>query len=606
MESDAQALANDLLQKGTIENAENYQLLVARHARLFWNHWIETDHGLEQPTEVKVGELYRYRISFSALDFEAFQRNEQQARDRLPQDEVGNYLPTQLRYRISVLPVGAFAEQGARAVKIRIDETILKATLTDPQIPKAGSYKTLAERYDALFVVAENLAESKTFSYEFQVTKPGCPGLAVIVWSDYPRKIITSWIRPIRAVGDNPPLPPDALRELSDHPPDLCSKPIEISRRVGPSAIPWFDTADDTRAVARLAFVDFEGYSIGGFQDLRRPDEEPLSWVVEQPLRQSLATFGDFVNARINRADFSLQEPSEELWKVLFKCADQADSDCDGVDALRSLRHLAEETPGSRVQASFRDIAGNGTYYLPIHLLEQTSTLRFVQPLPVPVPASGRQPGCVREWSGGLIVSDNPSLDEPWRKGFMTSFAESAHHLLLRSTHLLQPLKDDLSNPRLVSTGPEGFVVLAHHGDGDISDTAARDAQTRIKPGQVKRLYQPGSVTLLVACSVGTLGDLARSSSRFLFSLNEHNMQAAVISPFQVSPHLARSFLEAFRAVVETLTQDATLFDVLDATKRRIQHPDNGDESLGVQAAVETFMIVGDGDVIICKPGQTP
>jgi hypothetical protein len=205
-----------------------------------------------------------------------------------------------------------------------------------------------------------------------------------------------------------------------------------------------------------------------------------------------------------------------------------------------------------------------------------------------------------------LIVSDIDVLDEAWRTGFVSSLAEATHHQLLSSTPTLPTLRDAyFSNPKLSSKGPEGLVVLAHHGGGDIADTKVRDPQTRIKPDQVKRTFHPGSVTLLVACSVGTLGDLDQSSSRFLFSLNGHNMRAAVISPFQISPRLARTFLENFKAVVAKLNDDTPLFEVLDKVKVRIQDPNEGDPSLGVQAAVETFMVVGDGDVPICKRGET-
>jgi hypothetical protein len=618
IESDAQTLATDLVQRGIVKKAEDYQLLVARRARLFWSHWIEDDHGGEQPAEIKVGEVYRYRIAFSALDFEAFHRGDQQARDRLSPDEIGNHLPTQIRYRISVLPVGNFVEQRARSEKLRIDEKILKGTLTEAQVPNAGSYGALAARHDALVVVADSQAESRSFSYEFTVTKPGCPGLAVIVWSEYPRKFLTSWIRPFRAVSPDPPPSPDAVREMSDDPAgqaDPCAKPVEVSRPVGPAAVPWFDTADDSRAIARLAFVDFLGSSIGGFQDLRFPDQEPLSWVVEQPLRKSLADFGDFVNARVNGSNFSMAEPSKLLWQVLFRCQGLSDNDpdCSGIEALRRLRHIAADSAGSRVQVSFRDIAANGTYYLPIHLLDQTDSstlvgrqLRFVQPLPVPVSESGRQAGCVREWSGGLIVNDSDGLDEKWRMGFVTGLVTAARHQTFRSLYTLETLRDDyFSNTRLTSGGSEGLVVLAHHGDGDISDTKVRDSLTRIKPDQVKRTFHPGSITLLVACSVGRLGDPDESRSRFLFSLNGRTIRAAVISPFQVSPALARAFLENFKSVVEKLDQDTTLFEIVDKVKARIQDPNEGEASLGLQAAVETFMVVGDGDVTICKKGET-
>jgi hypothetical protein len=187
-----------------------------------------------------------------------------------------------------------------------------------------------------------------------------------------------------------------------------------------------------------------------------------------------------------------------------------------------------------------------------------------------------------------------------------TELVTAARHQTLSSLYTLETLRDKyFLNTQLTSRGSEGLVVLAHHGDGDISDTKVRDPLTRIKPDQVKRTFHPGSITLLVACSVGRLGDPEESSSRFLFSLNGQNIRAAVISPFQVSPALARAFLDNFKAVVEKLDQETTLFEIIDKVKTRIQDPNEGEASLGLQAAVETFMVVGDGDVTVCRKGET-
>src|SRR5262249_51853937 len=124
------------------------------------------------------------------------------------------------------------------------------------------------------------------------------------------------------------------------------------------------------------------------------------------------------------------------------------------------------------------------------------------------------------------------------------------------------------------------------------------------KPNDVKRHFRPGSVAFLVACSVGSLGNLDTSSSRMIFKFNERDIRAAVVSPFQVSPRLAWRFLENFKTTMVELNHDVSLYELLEQTKARLRRAETPeDDNEGLKSAVDVFMVVGDGVVPVCKAG---
>src|SRR5262249_40551361 len=357
-----------------------------------------------------------------------------------------------------------------------INRKQLVNTLTRQTGP-AARYEELGRHHNAL-VDTEAGDPAAPVSFRFQASGPGCAGLAVIVWSESRKRVVSAWLRRVL----------DAEKDARVTGED-CGE-ITAARPVGPISIPWFDTSNDPDAVARLVFIDFGEYSIGSYSDnIRGNEKEPISWVVQNPLRKSLAEFGDFVNARVNSSTFDFRESSNELAKILFSCRDTT-FDCGGREVLVRLRDLAVNRRGTRVQVSFRDIASNGTYYIPIHLLEVSPgtgkllarELQFSQPFPVPKSARTQGANCVREWSAGLIVADvaDSKINE-WRKDFLQVFTKAVQHKIFTYSQDLDHLRDDYFHAEtLISQDPEGLLLFAHHGDGDLSDRKERDAVTRI------------------------------------------------------------------------------------------------------------------------------
>jgi hypothetical protein len=158
-----------------------------------------------------------------------------------------------------------------------------------------------------------------------------------------------------------------------------------------------------------------------------------------------------------------------------------------------------------------------------------------------------------------------------------------------------QPAPSAPSQP----AGPEGLVLLAHHGAGVIADRDDKWA-IQIKPEGITRGFVPGSLAVLAACSVGTMGENQTDNLLLLNKLNRNKMTAAIVSTFKVPSTVAELFL---KAIGETLqngrTADTPLYQVFVETKKRYRElAANRPSDLPL---VEVFMLVGDGDTKVCK-----
>jgi len=229
--------------------------------------------------------------------------------------------------------------------------------------------------------------------------------------------------------------------------------------------------------------------------------------------------------------------------------------------------------------------------------------VRPVLPLPIAVPASEVQPDCVKTWTAGLIVSDKPDiLSEEWRKAWLTPITDRGT-FKGQSYTSIEPLKAYFRDgPK--TTGAEALVLLAHHGAGDIAAREDAPETDRILPDHVrKRLLAPGSFGIFAACSVGALGEKQSTNTLLLHVLNEHNMQAAIASPFKVPPKVAKRFLYHFRDSLFDSKCPLSLYGLFECAKGKLlKSKDQEDDTRGMKSGAELFMLIGNGDLRVCKP----
>ena len=149
---------------------------------------------------------------------------------------------------------------------------------------------------------------------------------------------------------------------------------------------------------------------------------------------------------------------------------------------------------------------------------------------------------------------------------------------------------------------PEGLILLAHHGEGYITDRPGLYTANAMGPDDVQREFGTFSIAIMAACSVGGLGGPDRENTLFVHKLNEKQVRAAIISPFKIPPPAARRFLDALSTTISKLSSSSSLYDVfVDARAVYRQAPTSEGHLI---PWVNLFMLIGDGDVKVCKSKQ--
>lgn len=596
---DAQTVAKSL------SPDSKFKLLEIFLPKFYWNHWIDGDGLSSQTDALSDQDDYRYRIDFSALDFRLLLANPGVRGAPLKPEEVQyvlpNVLPTLGDLRIVVLPFGnvellSGQESFEKAVRIRPQN--LRATLTSGVRARYPSLNAIAEQEGALRWEDERGIISQ-ISLGFRVTGTGCSGFSVIVWSnqgDQPR-LVAAWTRGFFAYRANLP---GAIGKDDDK----CGQSEDVARGFDPSVVVPLFPVSGVRPAARLTFVDLNGASIGTFEDLGVHGAAPLTWVLEsKKLRETLSEIVTDFDKRVTKSDFEAYEISEPLEKLLFAC--RIETACRGSEALARLRDIANSRPGERIEVRFRD-SSNATYYVPIQLLRANAggsnkllgeQIRTVYPLPTSNRSPRPRSGCVNAWIAALVVRDDvEDLTIEWQHTWPERLSTVSSYQV--GTYLELSRLREFFKSGAPPKSAEGLVLLAHHGGGRIAERGDDPGHSRMGLDHVNRTLQPGSFGLFAACSVGAVGQGQQGNALFLHGMNQRNMDAAIVSPYKVPNDAAKALLESFRDTIVGLKGDATLHEVFVATRARLLNANKQK----IQSNAKLLMLLGDGDIRICKP----
>jgi hypothetical protein len=304
------------------------------------------------------------------------------------------------------------------------------------------------------------------------------------------------------------------------------------------------------------------------------------------------------------------QCPGEKAYKMLTEIARGARN---ARPEPKSLKTEADSGKDVRIQVTYRD-TNNSIYYIPIHLLRVekgkddllADAVRIEQPLPIMFRTSTEE-RCVSQWVAGLVLKE-PYYDEKgWRNNWLHKFGEMKNYSFwpivnmqdLRNTYFL----NRPGIPKNIRSGmPEGLVLLSHYGEGYITDQENFYSSNRVGPDDVQRVFGGFSLAVIAACSVGGLGGPDRENTLFIHKLNENNVRAAIISPFKIPPPAATRFLDALRTIMSNLTTSRSLYDVFMDTRAEYRKANTAEGHL--IPWVNLFMLIGDGDVKICKSNK--
>jgi tetratricopeptide (TPR) repeat protein len=240
------------------------------------------------------------------------------------------------------------------------------------------------------------------------------------------------------------------------------------------------------------------------------------------------------------------QDAAEELALVIFSGKTTQDK-AQAHEAKQILSDLVKHKKGSPI-VFVRMINDGVLTYLPLGILAAQGKHRIleeriilVQPLPRERYPGSAHPVPLEAWTFGVPqelegVKEKSPGDEALKKLTISDLP------LLRD---IREVREFLKTGPAPGTKPEGFLLLAHQGGGNLWFT---DFVNRIKREHINRGFPSGSVAILSACSVAAPKG---NNQAILEKLNWNGIDAMIISPFPVYAEygiqLAIHFVEALR-----------------------------------------------------------
>ncbi len=213
------------------------------------------------------------------------------------------------------------------------------------------------------------------------------------------------------------------------------------------------------------------------------------------------------------------------------------------------------------------------------------------QPLPITrLPPAG---GCAQEFTA--ILPSSLGLDgqdvRPDFDALLKPYRKLARH---RSTHKELEV---YFKEKPGTAERESLLLLAHHVDGFLSFEA--DFKPAYLAENMEREFAPGSVAVLIGCSVGGLDSLNRTMP-LISTLNERGIDAMILSPFGVNAQLGARFAVHFAAEIEEARRYNRSLTLLNAFQSAIERT-RGDASVTpFLNELNEFSVVGAGNLFLC------
>ena len=195
-------------------------------------------------------------------------------------------------------------------------------------------------------------------------------------------------------------------------------------------------------------------------------------------------------------------------------------------------------------------------------------------------------------------MRDEGPCSDKWRSDWKSRYTNDRGTLDL--DQLRAYLLGDDSAPQR-----EGLIVLAHHGKGEIQAESEAPFERRISSqGEIKRKFGLPSVAILATCSVGAPGSAHVENNELIYSLNQGNIVAMIASPFKVPVPLAKRFMELLGNDLIQLETNKPFYEVFLSVRKKLKEAPESPTSPNtphLRSIVDSFMLLGRGDVSICK-----
>lgn len=575
------------------------RFLRPKDPKFFWNHWLQPKKTSGRVDFVTVNQEYRYVVDLSPFQYPRVVNGDEATGFKFPN-------PSSFDITIRFYPIGGFFNYSdIKVINTRVESSRIGEVLST-SLAGIGSFSDASKKLGLLQTISDGgtLSSDYGVSYDFSVSKPGCFQIVVLAMEQSTRKVVGAWIKSFTAYPED--TDPSSRVELPG-----CSDKTG-SALLYKTVSPRYPGPSEENLKAIVTYLDIGEHTFGFLEDLRYSPATLYVWKLQiSRLKEELSLLADKIDDLIEKSTFRLVEASEPLTSFLFSCDrfGRDDEECHGGQALKALEEIAFEntSPKVTIEVFFRDLENNA-YFIPFHLVSVRNELlgskvRITQPLPLP-PAPCKPDICVKDWHAGLILKDDDEIITPnWQKDWISRILDKKGDLDL------VPLRDQYFG--VVRSGesptPEGLVILAHHKGGTIQETQKTRSLQYIRPDHIQRNFGTPSVAILVTCSVGAPGSAPRENNELINRLNKNNVQAIIASPFKVPATLAQRFMEHLGIKLKENDNKKTVYELFSSVKERMKgvpRSATSPDTDHVKSIVDSFMLLGSGDVDICKFGD--
>jgi hypothetical protein len=484
-----------------------------------WNTWFRPLRVSEEPTAVlTVGETYRFTVDLASVAYGDRATRTVPGDPRLVQelnsisaDSIGIYIRPVLAGRgLEFLP----NEERMREFRVTMGR------LRQPAIRVAQ---------EGLAAFAQRVHAGR-ITVDVRAKESGCAAIALSIWN---RELD----RPLDHVVHRV-----AVTQTGVAPPSCPSGPTG-GKGLKENLLTLLDEVPDQKADAALHIFEMRVgetiYSNAVFLARSATGTEVYSWPLTEILSTYVFSSGNLLaaldEARSNRNYLPL---AEKLTNLVFTTRDQDQSQADA--ARRALEKLPAQ-PRPVFFARLVDVQGR-SLFLPLGLLKSrdrllSESMTLLQPLPRES-YTQKSDRCIGKWT--IVLPRN--LGDAALESYLSP-AQAIRDRVTDMTKFSSYIESRASPP----TAPEGLLLLAHQAHGQVW---FEDQGNYLHFSSVRREYQPGSVAVIAACSVGNLSADDRRMS-FLTRLNDRGIDGAIVAPFEVPKLLGIGFALHFASEVQ-------------------------------------------------------
>jgi len=299
-------------------------------------------------------------------------------------------------------------------------------------------------------------------------------------------------------------------------------------------------------------------------------------------------------------ADDAYMNVANELADTIFsgKRLSAIDHNQAAKKALAALKRIVETSERPVIFTKLENKNGE-LVLLPLRLLSAPGKRRVLEKdiiVVQPLPRQNYANTCIKSWT--FAIPDYESISGVKEEIIEQAEIDVKPAWISKWLHNFTDYKNyfDEYNESVPNHGT-GLLLLSHHDEGYLWLDNKKPAE-RLLIENMNRKYSPGSVGILSACS--TTG-IDKQSRRLLEHLNRQNLDAMIVSPFNVDADYGTNLTVSFSKVLLEKMNREKSFNMLDLFDAAVAHTANRQTISNRNHLFSLeFIVAGDYGLTLC------